>query len=247
MNQESIMGMVLSATPVGEYDKRLVILTRERGRIAAFAKGARRPNCALLSCSQPFVFGTFHVYQGKNSYTVVSAEIDNYFETLRMDLDRIYYATYFCEFADYLTRENVDGTAYLKLLYQTLRALTKMTIACELIRYIFEFKIMAINGEALQVFECVKCGNSEPGRWFSAKAGGLICESCKKGITDAVFLEGATIYTIQYIIASSIEKLYTFRVSKRVMEQLKLCSIRYLSVYLSHTFKSESFLETINS
>lgn len=245
MNQESIMGMVLSSAPVGEYDKRLVILTKEHGKIAAFAKGARKPNCALLACSQPFAFGTFQVYQGRNSYTVVAAEITNYFEELRTDLDAIYYGLYFCEFIDYLTRENVDSTEFLKLLYQSLRALGKKTIPYELIRYIFEFKCLAINGEAPQVFECVRCGEGQPGILFSAAAGGIVCENCRAQAKDAIEIDEATVYTLQYIIASKIESLFTFHVSDMVLYNLRMCSARYLSVYVGHRFHSLSFLEGI--
>ncbi|MDE6212518.1 MAG: DNA repair protein RecO [Lachnospiraceae bacterium] len=142
-----ITGMVLKAEPINEYDRRVVLLTKERGKISAFARGARKPNSKLLAATNPFCFGTFKLYEGRTSYNIMEAEITNYFESLREDFESAYYGMYFLEVMDYYTRENNDEKELLKLLYQSLRALMHEGLSNVLVRYVFEMKAMVINGE----------------------------------------------------------------------------------------------------
>ncbi len=142
-----ITGMVLKAEPIGEYDKRIVMLTKERGKISAFARGARKQGSRLLAATNPFSFGEFKIFAGRNSYSVMEAAITNYFEGLREDFEGAYYGMYFLELTDYYTRENNDEKEMLKLLYQSLRALMHQGLPNRLVRYIFEMKAMVLNGE----------------------------------------------------------------------------------------------------
>jgi DNA repair protein RecO (recombination protein O) len=142
-----LTGMVLKAAPVGEMDKRLVILTRERGKITAFARSARRPGNMLMAPSRPFTFGTFTLYEGRDSYTLQSADITNYFDELAMDMEGTCFGSYFLEFTDYYSRENIDGTGLLKLLYQSVRALLRPALPNPLVQRVFELKAMVFNGE----------------------------------------------------------------------------------------------------
>lgn len=142
-----VTGMVILAAPVGEYDKRLVILTRERGKITAFARGARRPGNSLMAVGRTFVFGTFRLFEGREAYTLHSAEIANYFEEIAGDMEAACYGSYFLEICDYYSRENAEGSELLKLVYQSLRALLKPAIPNPLVRRVFELKAMVINGE----------------------------------------------------------------------------------------------------
>ena len=245
MNQITVTGMVLSTAPIGEYDRRVVILTREEGKISAFAKGARKPNSPLAGAVNPLSFGEFVLFVGRSSYTIRSANISNYFAELRQDMMGACYGFYFLEFTNYYTREANDEREMLKLLYQTMKALANEKLPNRLIRRIFELRALYINGTGPQVGGCVSCGNKERPAVFSVKKGGLFCREGGGDGIDGGKLHPSPLYSMQYIESSKIEKLYTFLVTEEVLGELERVMDRYCDVYVEKRFKSLEILETL--
>ena len=210
--QVSVTGIILKAEPVGEYDRRVVILTRERGKIAAFARGARKQGSRLLASTNPFCFGQFQIYEGRTAYSIKEAAIGNYFEGLREDYELTCYGMYFLEVMDYYTRENSDETQMLKLLYQSLRALQHESLSRELVRYIFEIKALSINGE----YPGIPVNEND--------------------------YRDSTVYTLSYIVNTAVEKLYTFTVTPEVLSELAKLTEIYRKRFMDRKFKSLEIL-----
>lgn len=241
-----VTGMVLSAMPIGEYDRRLVLLTRERGKITAFARGARRMNSPLMAASNTFAFGTFTVYEGRNSFSLQQASIREYFTGLAAMQPGVYYGFYFMELADYYSREESDETQMLNLLYVSLKALMKNRISPRLIRRIFELKAMVLNGEYPDMFACAGCGATEHLNVFSWRRDGMLCEKCASGEKGGQILSDSAVYTCRYVIASPIEKLYTFTVTEEVLRELEYLLNVLSGRYMDRKMKSLQILEMVS-
>lgn len=241
--KEHVMGMVLSAATIGEYDKRVVLLTKERGRIAAFARGARRPKSPLSAPTEPFTFGDFYLYRGRDSYSIEQVEVKKIFPELRKELDNLYMALYFCEVAEYFTREGMEAAAEINLLYVSLKALFIPSIPRELVRYIFEFRMLFIEGEAPRIFSCIRCDGTEKLHHFFVGEAGVVCDSCYDGKAGIPISE-TTVYTLQRILSSPIEKLYTFTVGENVLAELRMVISRYFDAHTDKKFRTLAMLDT---
>lgn len=141
-------GCILKHRPAGEYDWLVTLLCAERGKINAFARGARRPAGKLTGNTEPFCFGTFFLTEGRSAYVLQDAKIDAYFEQFRTDLEKASYGTFFLEIADYYTRENIEAKDFLNLLYLTLRVLDRQIegLNNRLVRCVYELRAMVQEG-----------------------------------------------------------------------------------------------------
>ncbi len=210
----TVTGMILLSFPSGDYDRRVVLLTKERGKITAFARGARRQGSRLLAATEQFCFGKFKVFEGRDAYNMVEANISNYFEQLRDDFEGACLGMFFLEYADYYTRENNDEVEMLKLLYQSVRAICTPSLDNALIRLIFEIKAMVVNGEF-------------------------------PGIPQGADLDRSTEYTIDFIVRTPVEKLYTFAVNDIVLKEMRDLVGRYRARFIDRKFKSLDLLDTL--
>ena len=55
----------------------------------------------------------------------------------------------------------------------------------------------------------------------------------------------STLYAMQFIVGTPVEKLYTFTLSDEVLKELGKLMGRYLDVYVAHRFKSLEILEQL--
>lgn len=214
MREETIVkGMVIAVSNVSDYDRRLVIMTLELGKITVFARAARKPNNPNMAVCQPFTFGSFKLYEGRSAYNLIEAKIDNYFMELRKDLDTVAYGLYFCELLDYFVKEGMEDRELLKLLYRTLTELTHDRMDQRLIRCIYEIRLLTIEG---------------------------LMPAPDEGV-DGVGSEAAA-YAIGFICNNPIEKIFSFVLEADALEELVIFCRKNLGKYIEHKLKTEECL-----
>lgn len=244
----TVQGVVISAMPIGEFDKRIVLLTRERGKISAFAKGARRLNSPFMAAAEPFVFGVFTLYEGRTSYNLNQVSVTHQFMELAAMQPGIYYGYYFLELADYFGHEGTDEREMMNLLYVTVKALLNPKIDDALVRCVYELRTMAIQGYCPELSRCVECGTEEIPEgeaFFSQEHHGILCRTCAVGVRGAVRMSASALYAMRYMAGAPLNKLYSFTVSGEVLAELERIIHTYTEKNTDRRFKSLQILEVM--
>src|SRR6478609_8993890 len=116
--------VVLRTHPLGEADRIITLLTKERGRIRAVAKGVRRTKSRFGARLEPFMVVDVQCYEGRNLDTVTQAEsLATYGQTIARDYTVYTAATVMVETAERLTEEHEPSTQQYLLLAGALRSL----------------------------------------------------------------------------------------------------------------------------
>src|SRR4051812_44047808 len=172
--------IVLRTQKLGEADRIVTLLTRERGKVRAVAKGVRRTRSRFGARLEPFMMTDVQLYEGLNLDTVTQAEtIAPYGERLVADYPRYTAGAAMLETADRLTEEREPAVQQFLLLAGGLRTLAEGSHDPSLVLDAYLLRSLSVAGWAPSFVDCSRCGAPGPHRAFAVAAGGVVCPSCR--------------------------------------------------------------------
>ena len=239
MANVKVNGIVIAENNLGDYDKMLTILTPNYGKISCVAKGARRPNSALLAGTQLFCLGEYLMYKGTSTYHINSCETIEIFYNLRTDVDKLKYAIHVTKIIQDVTEENQNCYRILQLLLNTLYILSETERDKDFILSVFKLRLLCILGFTPKVLKCTSCNEKENLTKFSIKDNGFKCEACGKQDKSAIDMSESTKNAIKYTISAPPKKLFSFNLKDEGLREYELISKIYFNEKLEKEYKFE--------
>ena len=231
-------GIVLSENNMNDFDKMITILT-PNGKIGCAAKGARRPKSLLMSGTQFLCFGEYLLYQSNNSYHMNSCDTIEVFYNIRIDLDKLKYASYITKIINDVTDENQNTYKILQLYLNTLYMISEEEKNLDFVISVFKLRLCCLLGFMPEIKKCGNCKTQEKLLYFSLKDNCLKCAVCSKIDKSAIQISDSTRTAIQYIVLADAKKIFSFNISDECLKELELVTKLYLNDKLEKEYKLE--------
>ena len=175
--------IVLRSIRYGEADRILHLYSRDRGRIGAIAKGARRVKSRLGGRLEPLARVNLVLRQGRGDLATITAvdSVDPH-PALRERWSSLERATQACDAVLKLLDSAEPNLPAYNLLCRELQLLDREPDAATRAHALaFRLKLLLAAGFAPELAGCAACGERGHLSAFSASAGGVVCPGCEAG------------------------------------------------------------------
>jgi DNA repair protein RecO (recombination protein O) len=243
-----VEAVILRHADWGEADRLLTLYTRERGKVRAIAKGARKIRSRKAGHLEPFTRVTLQLAKGRDLLIVTQADTLDPYLALGADLTRTGYASYAVELLDRFTYEDEsENQAIFRLLTGILtRIATEPDPWLALLYY--EVRLLDLLGFRPHLFDCANCGEKirPVDQYFSPTAGGVLCPKCGAGLPGvwSVSVE-ALKYFRHFQRSDYAEAERARRPGQAVQNELETLLQKYLTYLLERGLNSPDFIKQI--
>ncbi len=233
-------GLILKTEDYMENAKLVTLLTSSHGKLSCIAKGVNKKNSKMRSTIQPFVYGEFQLYKGKNLYTITQGKVLDYFSNIRTDLERMYMGSYILEVLERISIEEENQDMFL-LGLSTLYVLD-IKKAGKTVLLFFQVKIVENIGINPRLTLC-QCGEELGERvGFDIIEGCFLCEKCMlKG--NLVYKVSKDNYKIlKFLQNTSLKELDRLKLSETQADSLFKLLTDFIEEQLELKLKTKKFL-----
>lgn len=245
----TVEGIVVRVRNLGEADKVITLLSDDRGKVEAVARGARRPRNRLVGATQLFSYVTLQCFSSRTLDSVSQAEIKESFRLLREQLEPMAYATYFAELTDRLVTDDDPHPGLVPLLLVALHLLQSGADA-DSVRRMYELKLLTVLGYRPRLNECASCGGmalssgqtGHPAWRWSGEAGGVVCGRCD---ADGRPVSPGTLESMRHLLAADPRQAAQLRLGGAVATELSQLLAEYIGLRAPGRLKSLDFLESL--
>jgi DNA repair protein RecO (recombination protein O) len=244
-----VHAVVLRHADWGEADRLVTLFTRERGKLRAVAKGARKVTSRKAGHLEPFTHVKLQLARGRNLFIVTQADTLDAYLPLRETLVMTGYASYVVELLDRFVYEDEGPNPTLfRLLVDTLKRLATGADTWLSVRY-YEMRLLDFLGFRPQLFECANCGREikAEDQFFSFSAGGVICPRCGRGLPNLAGITQDALKYLRHFQRSSFADSKKAQPTSDVRNEVELLMQDYFTYLLERELNSPGFIKRVRS
>ncbi|MEO4052249.1 DNA repair protein RecO [Solibacillus sp. CAU 1738] len=237
-------GIVLKARAYGESNKIVTLLTREAGKVAVMARGAKKPTSRLAGVTQPFMYGSYLVQRTSGMGTLQQGEHFNAMRTVQTDIMATAYASYIVELVDRLVEEGEPQPFAFEVLQQALTAIDE-GYDPEAIALFVDWKMLPFTGVQPVLHGCTSCGAAEGEFAFSFSQGGFLCHRCFHHDAYIIRLSPTQLKLIRMFYMMPIDQVGKLDLKQQTKSFIKKIVTTIYEEQTGLRLKSRSFIEQL--
>jgi DNA repair protein RecO (recombination protein O) len=239
--------IVLSRFDLGEADRVVTLLTPDRGKFKAIARGVRRPTSRLGGALEPFAQLRVNLARGRTFEVVTGVALVRAFLRLRDSLEATATAWYLAELAERTVEEREPVPAVFALLRRGFELLDAGMAPWRVARW-FELHLADELGQGPETDRCCECETPLAAgaavRWVPP-LGGALCERCPGPPESRVGLSADAVKLLRAYRRLDAETLARLRVPATVEAEVERAMRDFVRFALEREPRSLAFLDAV--
>ncbi|MFZ7125407.1 MAG: DNA repair protein RecO [Desulfobacterales bacterium] len=246
--------IALRRVEYGDHDLIVTFFTRDRGRLSAIAKNAKKSTRRFGGRLELFAAVRAICNPPRRGGLLVLQEVEliRPHAGIRTRIDKTAYASYWAELVTIGTEEAAPSEAIYELLAFVLDSLSEGRLPAMHLSILFQMRYLMLAGLCPNLEGCCACrsdleGMPRKGAVFDLKRGGLTCDRVECGASGTIHLSKGTIKQLRWLESGDLSRALRSRFTAETAAEAEAFLEGFTVYHLGKRPKSLSVLRQIRT